>query len=111
MRHPEYAEIAMHTTDKTALELVHRLLFRARIEIRAQGHEQNNRLVFHLADLFHNIVLDMEAAAEGRLSYDDVFRQLEEKAREKNCERWLHSALTQIESSEPREHKGQDGTA
>lgn len=87
----------MHTTDKTALELVHRLLFRALIEIRAQGHEQKNKLVFHLADLFHNAVLDMEAAAEGRLTYDEVFRQLEEKAKEKSCERWLHSALTQIE--------------
>ena len=54
----------MNATNKTALELVHRLLFRALIEIRAQGHEQKNQLVFHLADLFHNLVLDMEAAAE-----------------------------------------------
>jgi hypothetical protein len=87
----------MQTTDKTALELIHRLLFRALIEIRAQGHEQKNKLVFHLADLFHNVVLDMEAAAEGRLSYDEVLRQLEEKAKEKNCERWLQSARTQVE--------------
>jgi len=91
----------MHTTTKTPLELVHRLLFRALIEIRAQGHEQKNKLVFHLADLFHNAVLDMEAAAEGKLPYEDVFRQLEEKAKEKNCERWLRSALTEIESSQP----------
>ena len=90
----------MHTTDKTALELVHRLLFRALIEMRAQGHEQKNKLVFHLADLFHSAVLDMEAAAEGRLTYDDVLRQLEEKAKEKSCERWLQSALTQIESNQ-----------
>ena len=91
----------MQTTNKTALELIHRLLFRALIEIRAQGHEQKNKLVFHLADLFHNVVLDMEAAAEGRLSYDEVLRQLEEKAKEKNCERWLLSALTQIEVNQP----------
>src|SRR5947208_5852522 len=91
----------MSTINKTALELVHRLLFRALVEIRAQGHEQKNKLVFHLADLFHNIVLDMEAAAEGRLEYAEVLRRLEEKATEKNCERWLHSALTQIEDSRP----------
>jgi hypothetical protein len=91
----------MHPTDKTALELVHRLLFRALIEMRAQGHEQKNKLVFHLADLFHNAVLDMEAAAEGRLTYDEVLRRLEEKAKEKDCERWLHSALTQIETNQP----------
>ena len=91
----------MQSTDKSALELVHRLLFRALIEIRAQGHEQKNKLVFHLADLFHNAVLDMEAAADGRLSYEEVLRQLEEKAKEKNCERWLHTTLAQIEVDQP----------
>lgn len=90
----------MQTTHKTALELVHRLLFRALIEIRAQGHEQNNKLVFHLADLFHNVVLDMEAAAESKLSYEEVLRQLEKKAKEKNCERWLLSARSLIESDQ-----------
>jgi hypothetical protein len=90
----------MNTTEKTALERVHRLLFRALIEIRAHGYEQKNKLVFHLADLFHNAVPDMEAAAEGRSTYEEVLRQLEEKAKEKNCERWLHSALAQIESSQ-----------
>ncbi|MBI1916954.1 MAG: hypothetical protein HYS12_19775 [Planctomycetes bacterium] len=102
----------MHTTNKTALELVHRLLFRALIEIRAQGHEQKNKLVFHLADLFHNAVLDMEAAAQGSLSYEEVFRQLEEKAKEKNCEGWLYSALTQIEISQsPSSDASRDAVA
>jgi hypothetical protein len=92
----------MHATNKTALELVHRLLFRALIEIRAQGHEQKDKLIFHLADLFHNAVLDMEAAAESKLTYEEVLHQLEEKAKEKNCEKWLHAALTEIENSQPR---------
>jgi hypothetical protein len=89
----------MNPTEKSALELVHRLLFRALIEIRAQGHEQKNKLVFHLADLFHNIALDMVAAAEGKSTYEEVLRRLEEKAREKDCERWLRSAITQIEAN------------
>jgi len=91
----------MHATDTTSLEIVHRLLFRALLEIREQGHEQKIKLVFHLADLFHNSVLDMEAAAQGRLNYEDVLRQLEEKAKEKGCERWLHSAFSQIEIDQP----------
>ena len=76
----------MNTLSKTPLELVHRLLFRALVEIRASGHEHKNKVVFHLADLFHNAVLDMEAAAEGRVTYAEVLHQLGEKAREKNCE-------------------------
>src|SRR5713226_4798492 len=102
----------MQTTNTTALKLVHRLLFRALIEIRAQGHEQKNKLVFHLADLFHNAVLDIEAAAEGKLNYEEVLRQLEEKAKEKNCERWLHAALTEIEINQPTNSgSSQEGVA
>jgi hypothetical protein len=37
----------MKTADG-ALKAVHWLLFRALIEMRAQGHEQKNKMVFHL---------------------------------------------------------------
>jgi hypothetical protein len=55
----------MQATHRPAVETVHRLLFRALLEMRSQGHEQRNKLVFHLADLFHNVVLERENAAEG----------------------------------------------
>jgi hypothetical protein len=87
----------MNTT-KPPLEIVHRLLFRALVEIRAQGHEQKNKLVFHLADLFHNAALEMEAAAEGKSTNDEVLRQLHERAKEKNCEGWLQAAITAVEA-------------
>jgi hypothetical protein len=76
-------------TNLSALEAVHRLLFRALLEMRSQGHEHKNKVVFHLADLFHNVVLDMESAAEGKCSYLDVLTALEERAKEKGLERWV----------------------
>jgi hypothetical protein len=79
----------MRTTPTPAVEKVHRLLFRALLEMRSQGHEQRNKLVFHLADLFHNVVLEMENAAEGRCTYEDVLKALEERAREKGLDKWL----------------------
>ena len=88
----------MQTINKSALETVHRLLFRALIEMRAQGHEQKNKLVFHLADLFHNVVLEMENAAEGRCSYEDVLRTLEQQAREKGLDKWLDSNLADVKT-------------
>jgi hypothetical protein len=87
------------TTDHTNGQIVHRLLFRALIEIRARGHEHKDELVFHLADLFHNVVLEMEAAAEGRSTYEEALRQLTEKAREKGCERWLELALAEVKAA------------
>jgi hypothetical protein len=79
----------MKTSSPPAVETVHRLLFRALLEMRAQGHESKNKVVFHLADLFHNVVLEMQNAAEGRCSYDDVLKALQERAREKGLDRWL----------------------
>jgi hypothetical protein len=81
-----------------ALEIVHRLLFRALLEMRSQGQEQKNKLVFHLADLFHNIALEMENAAEGRSNYDEVLRLLEERAREKGLDKWLESNLASMKA-------------
>jgi hypothetical protein len=92
----------MPTTKKAALEVVHRLLFRALIEMRAQGHEDKNKVVFHLADLFHNVVLEMENAAEGKTTYEEVLRLLEQKAKEKGCERWFYSTLTELEANQPQ---------
>lgn len=91
----------MQTTNRTALEIVHRLLFRALVEIRAQGHEHKNKLVFHLADLFHNTVLEMENAAEGKSTYEDVLRLLEEKAEEKGCDKWFSTTLAELEANQP----------
>ena len=79
----------MQVNQTSAIETVHRLLFRALLEIRSQGHDEKNKVVFHLADLFHTIVLEMESAAEGRCTYEDVLKLLEERAKEKGLDRWL----------------------
>ena len=84
------------TTTKSAAELLHRLLYRALIEIREQGRESGNKVVFHLADLFHTTALELGQVAEGKASYDTVLRELEEKATEKGVERWLRAALDEI---------------
>ncbi|MBN9118908.1 MAG: hypothetical protein J0I06_07075 [Planctomycetes bacterium] len=89
------------TTTKSVAELLHRLLYRALIEIREQGRESGNKTVFHLADLFHTTALELGRAAEGTTSYAAVLRGLEEKASEKDVERWLRTALAEIEGAHP----------
>lgn len=75
---------------------VHRLLFQALLEIREQGHENRNKVVFHLADLFHNVVLDMEAAARGEQTFESVFQALARAAEEKGLDRWLATTLANL---------------
>lgn len=87
----------MITATQTAAAVAHQLLFDALVEMRAEGSTQKNQVVFHLANLFHHIALDLKAAAEGELSYDEVLRRLQARAVEVGCERWLEAARTRIE--------------
>ena len=91
----------MKTTNKTALETVHRLLFRALIEMREQGRIQKNKAVFHLADLFHTTVLEMKNAAEGKATYEGVLDSLEDKAQDMGLETWLRATLKELDIGPP----------
>jgi hypothetical protein len=87
-------------TTKSAAELLNRLLYRALIEIRDQGREGGSKAVFHLADLFHTIPLQLDRVLEGQATYEEVLQALEAKAAEKGMERWLHAAVSEIESAQ-----------
>jgi hypothetical protein len=94
--HVSGSGLTMQVTNTSAVEAIHRLLFRALLEIRSAGHDEQNKVVFHLADLFHTIVLEMQRAAEGRCTYEEVFNLLEEKAKEKGLDRWLNQGLAEL---------------
>ncbi len=90
----------MNPNEVSPGHIVHRLLFRALLELRSQGHEHQNKLVFHLADLFHTAVLEMERAARGECGYDDVMRHLQQRADEKGLRRWLDHNLAELASAQ-----------
>jgi hypothetical protein len=51
-----------------------------------------------LADLFHNVVLQLEAIAEGsqRLDYDDVLNFIKERSREKGWQKWVDDQIATL---------------
>jgi hypothetical protein len=73
-------------------EKLHRLLYRALLEVRIEAHDVQNSKIFHLADLFHNIPLQLESAARGEGSYGGILSALENRAQEKGCAEWLRAA-------------------
>jgi hypothetical protein len=79
----------MPAVEPTAVTLLHHLLFRALLEIRSAAREQENKVAYHLADLFHTVVLEMENAAEGRGTYEAALKALEERAEERGLSEWL----------------------
>ncbi len=88
----------MRHTTPTATAVAHRLLFDALVAIREEG--RGNPGVVRLADLFHTAALDLRAAAEGEIGYEEVRRRLDAKARETGCEKWLDAATGRAESAE-----------
>jgi hypothetical protein len=74
-------------------ERIYRLLYLAFVEMRVEAHEIQNSKLFHLADLLHNIPLQLERVANGDGTYDEVLAYLQTRATEKGCENWLAKAM------------------
>ena len=87
--------------DVKASTLVHRLLFHALLEMRDQGHTTGDKLVYRLADLFHNVALQMEPADrdENALAYDDILQNLKEHARRTGTDKWVEQRIQEIEAT------------
>ena len=81
-----------------ALKATHRLLFQALLDIRDESRGIDNKTIYHLADLFHNVVLQLEAVAEGNtnLTYEDILVFVKERARSKGCEKWVTIGLRKL---------------
>ena len=91
----------MKPDPESAVSIVHRLLFQALLDIREQAQQQRDKVSFHLADLFHNVVLEMEAAARGGQSFDEVLGILQERASERGLDRWLAASLARDADRRP----------
>jgi hypothetical protein len=78
--------------------LVHRLIFDALLEMRERGRETNDAVVFHLADLFHNVALQLDKA-ETSDDFDEVLEFLRTRAAETGCDAWLETKLNNLEKT------------
>ena len=88
----------MTLSDSEALysKQIHRLLYQAFVEIRHQGREKNCAPVVGLANLLHNVPLDLERAANGEIGYEDVFNSLTYRADELNCRAWIEAEISRM---------------
>ena len=82
----------------TAKSTIHQLLFQAFLEIRERGHDSGDSVVYHLADLFHNAVLQMEQAEQGdeMNNFDEVLDFIRQRDKEKGCSEWVESQLNRL---------------
>lgn len=78
-------------------EIIHELLYHALIEIREEGRQEQNNVIFHLADLFHNVPKKLERAGKGERSYDDILREIKDRAKEQKIDSWIENVIKHLE--------------
>jgi len=74
-------------------QTLHRLLYRALVDIRVESQAEGREKVLHLADLFHNLPLRLEQVAQGRQTYEEAMSSLVLRAREAGLGEWLDHAI------------------
>ncbi|AYB29337.1 hypothetical protein [Chryseolinea soli] len=76
-------------------ELLYKLLYQVLIEIREEAHLKENKKIFYLSDLVHNVPLQLRNA-KNESDYERILKKIEERAENRNMEKWLKNALSQL---------------
>jgi hypothetical protein len=87
-----------------------RLLYDALLEIRAEGHALNNERIFRLADLFHNVPLQLERSDAGETYDEDIMAWLNTRAQGNYLAQWLDLRTNEIMRTYPVQSTEDEGT-
>jgi hypothetical protein len=85
-------------------DMVHRLLYFALVEMRERGRLANDSVVFHLADLLHNVPLALlKADPASDEDYEQILTSMRQRAQELGCQSWIDQHVSS--ESQSRESK------
>lgn len=76
-------------------ELLYKLLYQIMIEIREEAYLKENKKIYGLSDLVHNIPLIL-LKVENENDYDAIFKKINDKAESLGIQNWLKNALNQL---------------
>lgn len=80
--------------------LLHQLLARAMLDIRIYSLEGKCDIVFDIADLFHNIPLQMARIHRDNGDYLEIIDWLRMRASQKKMINWLNNAIFEETNSQ-----------
>ena len=70
-----------------------RLMYIAFVEMRVEAYEKQNAKIFHIADIFHSVPLQIERVNKGEITYEEVMSEIRNKAVEKGCDELLENLI------------------
>ena len=74
-------------------EILHKMIYFALIEMRERGSESGDKVVYHLADLFHNVILRLQRVSMGDGTYEEVLTYVRERASKKGISQWFDDLI------------------
>ncbi|VAW69559.1 hypothetical protein MNBD_GAMMA10-80 [hydrothermal vent metagenome] len=81
----------------TSKELLYQIIVFALIDIRAAAYEKkSHKAIFMVADLIHNLPLQLAHANSKNINYDDILKSLKERAKIKKCDTWLDGVINDL---------------
>ena len=80
----------------TEKEYLFELLFRAFLDIRVASYAKDSHTCFILADVFHNVPLQMNRADKDEKDYADIVADIKERCERRQCISWLDTATADI---------------
>lgn len=80
----------------TEKEFILKLMYAAFLDIRVASYSGDSHTCFVLADIFHNVPLQINRADKGEKSYADIVAWIQKKCEERNCKSWFDNATANI---------------
>jgi hypothetical protein len=77
-------------------------LYYAFLEIRAFAGDR--KLCFALADVLHNVPLQIAAALDGKRTFEEILADIRARFQSRKCEGWLDNVIAQLDNR--RENSG-----
>jgi hypothetical protein len=83
-------------TDFSSSEMVYELMYLAFLDMREEAARTENKVVYHLCDLFHVVPKMLKQVEKGEIEYKDVLDFIKDKAEEGGSESWLQHNIEQL---------------
>ena len=78
-------------------KIIHELMYLALIDMREESIKFDNKITYHLSDLFHVVPKMLIQVEKGEIEYKEVLDFIKVKASDKGVDGWLQSNIDEID--------------
>ena len=81
-------------------KIVCELMYHAFLDMREEARKVDNRVIYHVCDLLHNVPKMILQVEQGKSDFTAILKNIQEKATTMGIEQWLHHQIHQIDKDD-----------